>query len=455
MPVRIRVRNFQSIVDAEIEVVGFTVVTGPNNSGKTAFIRAVQGLYSNPGGDAFVRHGAEKLVVDMTFVDDGQSVRWEKGPKVKPTYTVAGKVLHPGRGVPDEVLALGVRPIQVGPMTLWPQVAPQFVGQVFLLDLPGSSVAEAVADVDRVGRLTQALRFAESDKRSAASELRVRRQDVETVKSDLETYAGVDAVAAAVAHVEALLEEARQEEARLLEVEGLRVRLRSSTAVIARLVGVREVRVPEGSQLDDVRKVGAKVALATSLRDRLVQSRKDVTTFAGIRQVAVPPAPAEAARVGASVRDAVALRARLVAAKATRDRVAGIRSVVVPPSPEEARRTRDELREAVAIRARLMAARKAADVARRAGDALRGFSPDAVGERAGKAAQAGKVLTLVQSFRDRQATSKAEIAALRESLRAKNAQLTEVESEISKVLGDLGSCPVCGTGYTGRHAHAE
>ena len=170
MPVRIRARNFQSIEDAEIVVDRFTVVTGPNNSGKTALQRAVQGVFTNPSGDAFVRHGAERLIVDIDFGND-ETVRWEKGPKVKPTYTVKGKVINPGRQVPTEVLALGIQPIQAGAIAVWPQVAPQFTGQMFLLDLPGSAIAEAVADVERVGQLTQALRLADSDKRSASSEL--------------------------------------------------------------------------------------------------------------------------------------------------------------------------------------------------------------------------------------------------------------------------------------------
>ncbi len=41
--VKVRVKNFQSIREAEVEVKGLTVITGPNNSGKTAFMRAVKG----------------------------------------------------------------------------------------------------------------------------------------------------------------------------------------------------------------------------------------------------------------------------------------------------------------------------------------------------------------------------------------------------------------------------
>ena len=135
MAVRIRVRNFQSIEDAEVEVSGLTVVTGQNNSGKTALMRAVRGVFENSGGDAFVRHGTDALAVHLDFGD--ADVTWTKGPKVKPTYIVGGKTINPGRSVPDEVTSLGVAPVQAGSGEAWPQIAPQFTGQVFLLDLPG------------------------------------------------------------------------------------------------------------------------------------------------------------------------------------------------------------------------------------------------------------------------------------------------------------------------------
>ena len=64
MPVRIHVKNFQSIADANLVVDRFTVITGANNSGKTALIRAVQGVFANSSGDAYVRHGTERPITE-------------------------------------------------------------------------------------------------------------------------------------------------------------------------------------------------------------------------------------------------------------------------------------------------------------------------------------------------------------------------------------------------------
>ena len=412
MPVRIHVKNFQSIADANLVVDRFTVITGANNSGKTALIRAVQGVFANSSGDAYVRHGTEKLSVELSF-DDGKSVKWEKGPKVKPTYTVAGKTLHPGRAVPDEVSALGIQPIQVGQMPVWPQVAPQFTGQVFLLDLPGSSIAEAVADVDRVGRLTQALRYAESDKRSANADLRVRKQDVETGRKDVDAYAGVDAVALAVASVEQAIQEAAGVAAELAEAEDLRQRAATASDVITRYAGVREVQLPEGSLFDAARDIGSQVTVAQGFRSRLNQARSVVLASEGIRKVSVPAPPQEAVAARVALQEAMGLRTRLERVRAARTRA------------EEAM------------------------------TALSSMSLDTVAETVAKATKTAKTLEYVESLRERLRRGVTEIESLKESLRARNTQLEGAETDVRSALEALGACPVCGAGVSGSHAHGE
>ena len=97
MATTVHVRDFQSIQDAIIIIDGFTVVTGPNNSGKSALQRAIRGVFTNPPAGSLVRHGAKYLSVTITF-SDGQTVCWEKGSKVN-RYIVNGKLIdNVGRG---------------------------------------------------------------------------------------------------------------------------------------------------------------------------------------------------------------------------------------------------------------------------------------------------------------------------------------------------------------------
>lgn len=186
--IKVSVENFQSIEKAEIEIEGLTVVTGKNNSGKSALLRAVNSVFTNALGSSFVRNGEEYCQVEIGF-DDDNSIRWRKGEKVKPTYWInGGSPIHSGRNAPQELEQFGIAPIKVGGREIWPQIAPQFTGQVFLIDLPGSVMAEVVADVDRVSELNQALKNCEKDKRSNNSLLKIRNKDLTVLQKQRENY---------------------------------------------------------------------------------------------------------------------------------------------------------------------------------------------------------------------------------------------------------------------------
>lgn len=231
------VNNFQSIKKAEIKVKGFTVIYGTNNSGKSALMRAVQGMFKNTQGTYFVRHGTQKTTIDADF-GDGQSLDWSKGDKIKPTYTInGGKPIYPGRAVPDEVCALGVHPITAGGREVWPQIAMQF-DPLFLLDQPGSVMAEAVADVERVGKLNAAQKKAESDKRSADQTLRVRRGDEERLTEELELYTELDGLLDFVAKLDKRAQQAERMKSVLSRMVEMRDLLDDANETITRLDGL-------------------------------------------------------------------------------------------------------------------------------------------------------------------------------------------------------------------------
>lgn len=196
---RVRIRNFQSIKDAEIEISGFTVITGTNNSGKTSVMRAIRGVFTNAPAGPLLRRGEAYLSVTLHF-DDGNTVTWEKGwekpdrkGKTVNRYIVNGKTLpNVGRSAPEEVRFLGVGEIRAGSDRIWPQIAEQVTGSLFLVDRPGSVMAEALSDVDRVGRLSSALRLSESDRRSVSDRLRIRREDLENARTNFAHYEGLD-----------------------------------------------------------------------------------------------------------------------------------------------------------------------------------------------------------------------------------------------------------------------
>lgn len=290
MPIKVRVRDFQSLGDVSLEINGLTVVTGANNIGKSALMRAIRGAFQNTKGTSFVRRGQSKATVEITF-DDGKSILWEKGKGKgdKPTYTVNnGNPIHPGSAVPDEVRALGVRPIQAGGREIWPQIARQFDGQMFLLDQPGSVLAEAVADVDRVSHLNDALRLAASDLRSASSELATRRLDLSNLEDEMKQFSGIDDVVTELREIEAKSSLIARVETAIQSLIVLRDRHHIAVSTVDSLSAIQTVDVPDARMIDEIRAMASKLEVLAEIRERLKKARNRAQSLSLIEAVVIP-----------------------------------------------------------------------------------------------------------------------------------------------------------------------
>jgi len=282
MAVRVRVQNFQSIKDAEILIDGLAVVTGPNNSGKTSLMRAIRGLFTNAPAGPLVRRGEAFLSVELEF-DDGTTILWEKGwerPGQKGAavnrYTVNGVMIQGvGRGVPSEVEMLGVWSIEAGSDKIWPQVAQQFDGTLFLINRPGSVVAEALSDVERVGRLTSALKLSEKDKRTAESDLKVRREDVKTLTQEVGFFDGLDHVDEQVEAVDLTAQGAMNSARHLDEISDLCRRHSESLATLQSLQGF-DPHIPSPEQIQEARDLAGRLEEVLSLQERLDKGSESV-----------------------------------------------------------------------------------------------------------------------------------------------------------------------------------
>ncbi len=310
MAVTIRAKNFQSIQDCTVEVDRFSVVTGTNNSGKTALQRAARGVFQNTPGTAFIREGETTCSVEVDFGKDGK-VLWEKGTgkRDRPTYIINdGEPIYPGASVPDEVAAFGVVPIQVGGQEVWPTVAPQFTGQIFLLDRPGSALAEAVADVERVGQLNRALRASESDKRQASAALKVRQVDLAKHEAEVARFEGLDDALAAVQALEGQRNQVVTVGRAVERLTDLRDRLKDAKRAAARLAPVNQIMVPSA---EEARQIGKELEELRGLKAKLESTKAVVAKYEGIQGVLVECSEEPAERVLAALDILIDLRERL------------------------------------------------------------------------------------------------------------------------------------------------
>jgi len=398
VPVTVRIRNVQSIRDATLRVEGFTVVTGPNNSGKTASQRAVRGVFTNASPGPLVRHGESHLTVDLTF-GDGHTVKWEKGEKVN-RYTVDGKVLTTvGRGAPPEVTALGVCEVKAGSDRLWPQIAEQFGGVLFLVDRPGSVVAEALSDVDKVGRLTEALRLAESDRRSVGAELKVRRADVLTAEQELADFDALPTVSLQVEQAEQALLDVTNTGAETTVLLDLSTRKTAANQEISHLSSAPVGCVPTQDEVSFAEGVRFRVAETSGLLSEHTRLKAEVESLSQVSSVMLPHSR-DALAFMSSTRDLQAMLDRLVSAQKQDERAQrnheGASTVKVPSSE---------------VFVRL--------------DKAKGLLADMAG------------------FAARRKTALTDLSTAMQELEATKKNLALLTEEVGTLLGDRGECPVC------------
>lgn len=139
---RIVLENFMSHTRTEIEPsAGLTVLTGPNNCGKSALVEALRVICHNPRGDYMIRHGAKSASVTLE-TDEGHVVTWKRAKSV--LYTLNGEEVYPrNNGLPDDLHKLLRLPkvfSEDGKSEFDIHIAEQ-KNPIFLLNQPGSQAA--------------------------------------------------------------------------------------------------------------------------------------------------------------------------------------------------------------------------------------------------------------------------------------------------------------------------
>lgn len=182
---KVKIRNFQSLKDVQLDIKGLTTVTGTNNTGKSAISRALFNAFSSARGSSFVRNGETHCSVEVDI--DSDNFVWEKGKKVN-RYLVSGRKLDKvGSEVPTEISSLGIKPVMVDGREVWPQFAKQF-DQLFLLNQPPSTLASALSDVETIDRLDNALDLARKEARELTSKVKNKREDCHSEKERLKSF---------------------------------------------------------------------------------------------------------------------------------------------------------------------------------------------------------------------------------------------------------------------------
>jgi len=281
---RVKIKDFQSIEEAELTIDGFTVVVGRSNIGKSAVVRAVEGALTNLSGDSFVRLGAHHTEVELDCPD--LQLTWKKGGGFN-DYVINGEVFESvGRGAPPVIAEAGFREVEVSRASIPVQVASQF-NPIFLLDpskVSGSLAAEVVSDIGRLGELQEALRNASKDRRSLETVQRVRHKDLKQTRAEIQAYDALDEDLALGDNLRDLMREVETLQSEIKHLEELSEEYRSAREEVSKYQDADTISLPEwkGDSLYDETRVYSRV------QEAYQEALKDLSRFDGLDNVTLP-----------------------------------------------------------------------------------------------------------------------------------------------------------------------
>jgi DNA repair protein SbcC/Rad50 len=259
----LEIENYQSLKRLKLALGQFTVITGPTGSGKSAVIRALRMLAFNAKGTGYITRG-EKTCKVMAVTDDGLGVAIVRGGRGQDAYVldVLGeqkRFTKLGGQVPEQVTEC----LQVGELNL----AGQF-DSPYLLGSSAGEVARTLGKLTNVTLVFGAAREAGRRKQRIADRLKDRQADLERLREQAQTFAGLGHRRQAVRAAEEALERAQA-----LQVRAQRLRsLMASLAAAQAVLGQAAAAVPQVPSLERAEQAVARAARLRALLDQQAQA---------------------------------------------------------------------------------------------------------------------------------------------------------------------------------------
>lgn len=285
-PIRVRIQNFQSIEDVDLEIRGFTCITGKTNIGKSALLRAISSAVLNDPVVGKVRKGAQFCTVELSSSEWG--FKWEKGERVN-RYTIGGKVYDKvGQRQLDEIVKMGFGSVKVGDQEIQPWWSSQFA-PLFLLDKSGSQVTDFISEVSRLTVLQNAIVLAARGKRQAADGAKAKAEEAAALHDKLSRISDLDKLSKLCKELDEQADSIRSYEKKLAVGETMAARMKALASKIRVLSGVTKVIVPEDT-------VGPQVAAIATMHAHwttLESCAKRIIVLRGVSKVPHLQEPAE------------------------------------------------------------------------------------------------------------------------------------------------------------------
>lgn len=201
----VRIKNYQSLADAEFEPGALTVIVGDNDAGKSAILRALSAAFFNETGHGFITKGEETTTVELAFNDVW--LRWRKKREGGATYELSHLDLN-GERTPDNTQKFSKLGAKVPPqvekalrigridvdktLTITPQIQWQDE-YYFLVDKPEGQVARALAKMTKLDVVVTAQQLIRTDLKRTRADLKACEDNIARLEAQLVEFRDLDA----------------------------------------------------------------------------------------------------------------------------------------------------------------------------------------------------------------------------------------------------------------------
>lgn len=181
---KLKIDQFQSIKEADLDMGRFTVIVGQSSTGKSATCRALKSLIRNDGHYSFVSRGSSSYSVKGRF--ENLTVAIERGKSHSTYYLLNGterKFDKSGRSVPKEVSDV-LNMTEVEGIDL--HLTTQFDSPL-LLNEASTVPAKVLGSFSHAGKLYSASELALKKRTQISSELKAYTEQLDTILTVLES----------------------------------------------------------------------------------------------------------------------------------------------------------------------------------------------------------------------------------------------------------------------------
>lgn len=280
---KLTIENFQSHQKSVIYLATngqLTVITGPSDSGKTVILRALRWLlYNEPQGTDFIRVGASFARVTAEF-ESGHAVIRERTKATNRYKIIAPGTSEPqvfegfGTSVPVEVQEItGVRPVQIGDLTLNLNLAEQLAGPFLGSSISAGARAKVLGKLAGTEEIDYAAKQLGTDLFRRSQDEKRLTAEIADLEAKIQEYNWLPATKAKIEALEELVTRIKAGHDRKNRLSQLKEQL---TVVDGKIIGCRGL-LHKWRNLNEVVRLAETVKSGQEKRTKLMQLKAELS----------------------------------------------------------------------------------------------------------------------------------------------------------------------------------